>query len=136
MKALKYVEYVLFLIGVLSLVYFLALAPTTDAGVGVMLIWAYIIVAIAVVVTILFPVLNLFTNPKGAVRSLLGLALLVVLIGVSYALSSDAPIITPADTFDNPLTLKITDTQLYTAYVMLAVAVLAVIGGEIRNALK
>lgn len=103
---------------------------------ALMLDWAYILLGVAVVAAILFPLVHIIQNPKGAVQTLIGLAIVVVVVGISYALASDAPIVTAVQTFADPFSLKFSDTGLYTTYAALTVAILAIVVGEIGNVFK
>lgn len=133
MKKLSIIQYVLIAISVITVALFFVGASDVD----LMLIWGYILLAIAVAAVIILPLINLAKNPKGAVRSMVGLAIVVVLAIVCYALSSDVPVVNSAGGFfEDPFVLKISDTGLYLTYIALAVAILALIGGEIRNAFK
>lgn len=132
MKHLSIVRYILIAVSVLSiLLYF-----TNSVDVDLMLRWGYIMVAITVASVILLPLYNLIQNPKGAVRSLMGLVIIAVVVGVSYALSSAETVVTPATVYDDPLTLRFSDTGLYTTYIAFAATILAIFAGEIRNVLK
>lgn len=151
-KYIKYISYVLLLLGVGVLAYFLITSalypePTTEypvgtvgnvMGVNVMLIYAYIIFAIALVLAVVFPVINIVSNPRGAMRTLIGLGAMIVIFGASYLLASDAPVPNPAENgfFTNPAMLKLTDVGLYSAYAILAIAILVILWGEIRSAVK
>jgi hypothetical protein len=64
-------------------------------------------------------------NPKGAIQSLLGLILLIVVFVVAYALGSDASVKTGDGWYEDKFWLKITDMFIYSAYFLLGVAVLA-----------
>ncbi len=133
MKKLSIIQYVLIAISVITVALYFVGASDVD----LMLIWGYILLGIAVAAVIILPLLNLVKNPKGAVRSLVGLAIVVVLAGICYALSSDTPVVNSAGGFfEDSTVLKISDTGLYLTYIALAVAILVAIGGEIRNAFK
>ncbi len=136
MKWVKYLRYLFLGISVLTLVYFI-FAPSESAGAGVMLTWAYILLGLTVLVSVIFPLINLITNPKAAIRTLVGLLIVIAVLGLSYALASDEPIINSAGGFfENPFTLKLSDMGLYSAYIALAVTIVVIIAGEIRNAIK
>lgn len=107
-------------------------------GVNVMLIYTYIIFALAIIIAVVFPVINIISNPKGAMRSLIGLIAMIVIFLVSYLLASDAPVPNPAENgfFDDPVTLKLTDVGLYAGYAMFAIVIVVILWGEIRSAIK
>ena len=133
MKYLSIIRYVLLAISALTVILFFAGATDVD----LMLEWAYILLAATAAAAILFPLIGIVQNPKAALRSLVGLIIVVVVIGISYALASDVPV-TGSDgvVFDDNLTLKLSDTGLFAAYAAMAVAILAAVIGEISNAFK
>lgn len=151
-KYIKYLSYVMLLLGVGVFVYFVITSlmypePSTEfpvgtvgaaMGVNVMLIYTYIILAVALLIAIVFPVVNIVSNPKGAMRSLIGLVAMIVIFLVSYLLASDTPIPNPAANgyFDDPVTLKLTDVGLYSGYAILVIAFIVILWGEIRSAIK
>ena len=121
-KYIKYLSYVLLLLGVGVFVYFVVASvlypePATEfpvgtvgnaMGVNVMLIYAYVVFAVALVLAIMFPLINIISNPKGAMRTLIGVVAMLVIFFVSYLLSSDAPVPNPAANgyFTNSAVLK------------------------------
>lgn len=150
-KYIKILLYVLMGLGVAVLVYFLVVSamytePDTRFLVGtvgqamgtdVMLIYTYILVAIAIIVALAFPLVNIIKNPKAAMRSLIGLGIMIVILGVSYLVSSDVPVLdSSGNYFTNPTELKLADMGLFSAYIMLLGAFLLIIGTEIWNAIK
>lgn len=133
-KILSLIKYVLLAICAVTLV---IVMTRGENGVDLMLNWAYILLGIAIAASVLFPMFNLAQNPKGAMRTLLGLGLVVIIVGVSYAMSSVEPVANPAGGFfDKPSELKLTDTGLYTTYAALAGAIVLAVLGEIRNSFK
>ncbi len=132
MKYLSIIRYVL--LAVSALVVVLYFAGTTS--VDLMLRWAYVLLGGAAVLAVLMPLFNLAQNPKGALRSLAGLAIMAALLGVSYALSSDAPIVTAVNTFDDPTLLKVSDMGLFSMYAAMFAAVGSIVLGEIANIFK
>ncbi len=56
---------------------------------------------------------SLKDNPKGAIRSLAGIVLLVVVLIVAYAIGSDAPIMTGTGPYTDAFWLKMSDMLLY-----------------------
>lgn len=135
MKILQTLKYVFIVVSVLAVATLFFMSE--DAAVNLMLIWAYILMGISIAALIIMPAINLVKNPKGAMRSLSGLLVIVVLFGILYAVSSSEAVIGSDGTvFDNAMTLKLTDTGLYMAYFALAAAIVVALYGEIRNSLK
>lgn len=149
-KIFKYIKWLLVALmagGVIVFVYFLVTSimypepssysvGTVGAAMGanVMLIYAYILLAIAIVVALIFPIINIIKNPKGAMRSLIGLGIMIVVLAVTYFFSSDAPVQLPDQLITNQFVLRVSDMGLYTAYIMLVAAFLCIIYGEVRGA--
>lgn len=134
MKWTKYVQLVLLVICVAVFAMFLVQG---EAAVGLMLTWAYIILGLALLSAVVFPLISMFSNPKGAVRTLIGLVVIVAAIFGLYSLAGAEPMLLPnGDVFDNVTTLKLTDTGLYIAYLVLAAAFVAILFGELKSAFK
>ena len=77
-------------------------------------------------------------NPMGAIKSLLGLILLVVVLVVAWSVGSSETLTIPGyDGADNvPFWLKLTDMFLYTIYFLLVVTIVAIIGSSIKKKLS
>lgn len=77
-------------------------------------------------------------SPSNAVKSLLGVALLVAVLFVSWAVGDGTPLqITGYTGSDNvPFWLKITDMFLYSTYILLVVALLAILASSIKKRLS
>lgn len=128
MKYLSIIKYVLLAFSVLTIILF---------NIDLMLYWAYILLALTLVTALAFPLANIVQNPKGAMRSVIGLAIVLVVLGISYALASDIPVVNAAgDVYDNSTTLKLTDMGLYATYTALFGTILIILYFEIRNAFK
>ncbi len=134
MKWTKYVQIALLLVCVAVFVYFLMAG---EAAVGMMLTWAYIILGLALVSALVFPIAGMFSNPKGAIGTLIGLVVAAAAIFGLFSLASDAPMVLPnGDVVDNVTTLKLTDTGLYIAYLALIASFAAILFGELKSAFK
>lgn len=105
----------------------------TDA----MLALIYVMIGLAVVLTLVAAVVQfamaLKDNPKGAIRSLLGLVLLAAVLIISWFLGSDQTLsIQGYDGTDNvPFWLKVTDMFIYTIYFLLGTTIVAIIGSSV-----
>ena len=131
MKHIVIIRYVLMALCVVVIVLGLA----TD-NVDLLLRWLYVMMGLSIAAIVLFSIYAMAQNPKSAVKSLIGLAAILVLFGVAFALSSDVPVVTPTKTYSNSLGLKVADASLYATYILLVGAILAIIGGEVRNFFK
>jgi hypothetical protein len=103
------------------------------------LIWAYILVLITLIASIIFPLLSVLTNPRGLIRLGLVLAVTAVLVIISYVLSKDTPIdiigYTGTDNSD-PATLKMIDTVLFVTYMLFGLALASILYAIISRAFK
>lgn len=132
MKHIAIVKYVLIAISVITIL----LGAVVSDNVDLMLRWGYVMFGLAVACVVLLPLYTLAQNPKGALRSLAGLVIVLVIVGVSYAVGSDATIVTPSNTYDDAFQLKVSDAGLYTTYVAFVGAIVVILYGEVRNFFK
>lgn len=100
--------------------------------------WAYILLGITAGLTVIFSLVNMILNPQGAKKSLIGLAVAVVVIFIAYLLADDTLLHLPHyQGSDNvPETLKLVDTGLFTTYLLAGLAILAIVYSEISKAFK
>ena len=102
----------------------------------------YVLFGLAVAATIIAAVFQfgaaLKDNPAGAIKSLLGLVLLVVVLVVAWAMGDGTPMNIPGyDGTDNvPFWLKLTDMFLYSIYILFGATVLAIIFSSIKKKLS
>lgn len=102
----------------------------------------YALFAVAIAGTIFAAVLQfgsaLKDNPANAVKSLLGLVLLVVVLVVAWSMGDGTPMQIPgySGTDNVPFWLKVTDMFLYAIYILLFVTVVAIIGSGIKKKLS
>lgn len=100
--------------------------------------WAYILCGIAIIAAMLFPIVRLFSRPKEAMKSFIGLAIVIVLVLIAYAMADGTPMKLIGYTGpDNvPSMLIFSDTILYTMYFLFIAAVIAIAGTEIYRRVK
>lgn len=103
------------------------------------LIWAYILVLLTLIASIVFPLIAVISNPRALIRLALVLAGAAVLIVISYLLSKDTPIdiigYTGTDNRD-PGTLKMIDTVLFVTYMLFGLALASILYAIISRAFK
>lgn len=97
------------------------------------IIICYILLAVATLAAVVFPIIQFAQHPKNAKGALIGIGALIVVVGISYALSSD----------NNPSNMEITaeaakqvGTGLYAFYLLAAVAIVAVVYSEVAKLIK
>jgi len=103
------------------------------------LLWAYILVLITLIASIVFPLIAVISNPKALIRLLAVLAGAAVLIVIAYLVSKDTPIdiigYTGTDNTD-PGTLKMIDTVLFVTYMLFGIALASILYAIISRAFK
>ena len=110
----------------------------TDA----LIYWMYILFGIAVIITIAAAIYQFVTgfidSPMTAIKSLLGVNLIIVVFVISWAMGSDQPLVMPGyDGAENvPFWLKLTDMFLYTIYIMMGAMILLIFGFGIAKKFK
>jgi hypothetical protein len=103
------------------------------------LIWAYLLVLITLIASIVFPLIAVISNPKALMRLLAVLAGAAVLVVISWLISKDTPIdiigYTGTDNSD-PATLKMIDTVLFVTYMLFGIALASILYAIISRAFK
>jgi hypothetical protein len=143
-KAASIALYVLLLLGVI----FTALmflggniegeANDTPVYTDAILRFTYFIIALGVGAIIVFEIINLIMHPANAKRSGISIGIMVAVVALAYSLSDGTPLkILGYEGTDNvPSMLLVTDTGLYTFYILLGVLVLSIVGSEVSRLFK
>ncbi len=97
--------------------------------------WGVALVIGTTVITLLFEIVRLITNPKNAVRSLVSIALIALVVFIAYTLSDATILNLPGyEGSDNvPSMLMLSDTFLYTMYFLFGGAFLTIIYTEVSR---
>ena len=104
---------------------------------GLLITWCYILFGIAAISAIVFPILNMVQNPKGAKNALIGVVALVVVFGLGYALAGSEEFFThDGNLLADAATSKKSEAGLIAFYIMGAAAIGAVIFAEVSKMLK
>ncbi len=106
---------------------------------NVFILWAYILTGLSVGLAVIFPVIQMVTNPKNAKKGLIGIVALVVFIGIAYLLSSTELLgITNPDLiqFDVPSVLKYAGTMINSIYILALFAIVLMVYTEVAKAFK
>lgn len=139
MKYLSIIKYVLLIV---SAILVIAGAVTFVDGeenttLNLMLVWSFVMIVLTIALTVIMPLITVFQNPKSAVRSLIGLGLIVVVFLVSYALATDDPItLANGKVIDDSFDLKFSDTALWATYIAFAGVILSILYGELYKVFK
>jgi hypothetical protein len=144
-KILRIVLLVLLLVSVVFAAMFYA-GPTTMVGgeeapvyTETFIVWAYALAGIAVVMSLIFPIFQMVTNPAKAKKSITGILLLGVVIFVAYLIAGDTPLgITNPDLVhhDVPSTLKQVGTGIQSMYLLLGLAIASILYTEVAKIFK
>jgi len=129
--------YITITVTVIVVVYFFFFG-SSSAGVGTILIWAYILLALGVLCLILIPILNIGANPASLRKGAINIAFIVVLFGIAFLISSDAQTVATQAMLDPPssIAMKITDTGLFATYLLLLLAIGAILFGTLYANIK
>ena len=100
--------------------------------VGLYILYALLFVAVAT--AIIFPLINSFSNPSGLLKTGIGLGVILVLFGISYAISGSELTRTAIGAGLTESTVKLIGAGLIMFYIVLVGAVLALIYSEISKA--
>lgn len=135
---MKYISLITYVLGGISvlLVGLFMFNTSSDLLLDILMWWSYALVGIAVLVTLILPLINTIQNPKNAMRSVIGIAGVAVIVGIAFLFSSGETITTAVTVYDNELVLKLSDTGLYTTYVAFAAAIISVVAGEVSKTFK
>ena len=137
-KLPKIALWVLFLISiVITVLYVINIkSENLDAWTYTYLNWAYVTVGLTILAIILMPILT-FKQRTVKLRSiLLVIGITVVLVGGSYLLAPGTPVTLANGKVFEGSVVKLTDAGMYLTYILVACAVIAIIGGSVYNALK
>ena len=132
----KILELVLFLVSlVLFVVVFTAKPTTTDnTALDTFMYWIYLLVVLALCVTLLFPLFGAFKSKKKLLRLIILILGVVVVVGGAWLLAPGSPIETKAAVADGDF--KFADTVLYVTYFVVCVAIVSLIWSALRKAIK
>lgn len=102
---------------------------TSPEHTDLLIYWMYVLIFAAIALVLVFSCISFFKklkdSPMDAVKSMIGIILLVVIFVVAYAMSSDAPILINNELYKESSMLVMTDTFIYVQYVLLFVCALA-----------
>lgn len=103
------------------------------------ILWAYILTGMAVGLALVFPIIQMITNPKNAKKGLMGMVALVVVIAIAYFMSS-SELLGITDTalvqYDTPGTLRYAGMMINAVYLLSGLAILSMIYSEVSKAFK
>ncbi len=134
----KITVWVLFAVSILlTVLYIINIGGSKlDAWTYTYLNWAYVLVALSIILIVLLPILTLKQRTVKIKPLLITLAIAIVLVGGSYLLAPATPVTLATGTVVEGSVVKITDTSLYMTYILVVLSGVAIVGGSIFNALR
>lgn len=132
-KLFKYI-----LIGLLGLSAILSVLFMFDiVSEGLLITWCYVLLAIASLSAIIFPLITMAQNPKGAKNALIGVVGLIVVFGISYVLSgSEVYNDLDGNLLADAATSKKSEAGLIAFYILGAGAIGSIIYAEVSKMFK
>ena len=102
------------------------------------IIWTYILIFGAILVTGLFEVIGIISHPQKSFRTLISLGVLVVLVLVAFILADDTPLkLVGYEGTDNvPSMLILSDVFIFTLYLIVSISIILVIYTELSRFLR
>ncbi|MBU0765093.1 MAG: hypothetical protein KJ607_09690 [Bacteroidetes bacterium] len=129
-------QILLLVVSALMFVLYFAESINEDTFLG----WAYVLLIIGGAAVAVFALVNIFTNFRGMVKSLIGIVILAALVGIGYALASDEVMTgLKEETVGFVLTpglFKTVGTGIYTMYLLIIVGIASVVITEIVKIFK
>lgn len=133
----KILQIGLYVILAISLVLFVLFYINGESMTNTVLYWAYILLAITVLLLIGFPIVFFIKNPRKGLTVLFVLIGFIILFGISYLFASDA---TNAVIYEKrsitPGISRFIGASLIMVYILTGIAVLSLIYTGIINAFK
>ncbi|APA64778.1 hypothetical protein [Maribacter sp. 1_2014MBL_MicDiv] len=137
----KIIKIALIAIGVLSAVlwYLLPSAdmPAVEAAqsgaMNTMFIITYLLLGIAVVVSLVFTLKNLFSNPQGLKKTLFVVGGFLLVVGVSYVLASGTDVDPEFLAMEDESTIKKIGMGLNVFFILTIIAVLSLVIPAVKN---
>ena len=96
----------------------------------------YVLIGIAVVAVIVLPLIKAIDDPKTLIGTGIGLGILVVVFGISYAISGDEVLPRYVAQDVGPGISKVVGGLLTTMYLFLAAAVVGILFTEVSKVFK
>lgn len=104
---------------------------------GLLITWCYILLAVAGITAIVFPLINMAQNPKAAKNAFIGLGALVLICLVAYFMSGDEVHINlDGDLLADAATSQKSEAGLIAFYILGAGAIGSIIFAEVSKMFK
>lgn len=104
---------------------------------GLLIMWCYVLLGIASITAIVFPLINMAQNPKSAKNALIGVVALAVVCGIGYTLAGSEEFFTlDGKLLADASSSKYSEAGLIAFYIMGAAAIVAVVYAEVSKMFK
>ena len=131
-KTLNILLYVL--LGASALLGVLFYADSVSAD--IVIYWCYALFALGAIAAIVFPLITMVKNPKGAKSALIGVGALVLIFVVSYALADDTMTDKYAKFISSPEASKRVSMGLIAFYILAVGAILSIAISSVTKLFK
>lgn len=98
--------------------------------------WTYTLLLVSIALVVILSIAGLANDTSSLKRTGFTLLLAIVVIGISYLFASGDPVVVNIDEQPTYTTLKMTDTGLMLTYLLLAAAILSIVGGSVMRIIK
>lgn len=132
-KILKIIVLILSLIGIVLLA---TILTGNDGVISAYMSMAYIVLALAIIFTLVFSLTQVFTNKENLKKTLISLGLFLLIIAVSYALAEGNEVTKNGVVVASESASKWVGAGLMTFYALAAIAIGAMIYSGIRKLIK
>ncbi len=123
------------LLGLSALLSFLFMFDVVSEG--LLITWCYILLAIAAISAVVFPIMTMVKNPKGAKNALIGVGALILICLIGYFMSgAEEHINLDGDLLADAATSKKSEAGLIAFYILAAGAIGAIIFAEVSKMFK
>jgi len=135
MKLARILELILLGISAVLLVLFFTSPHETasDPIVNTYLYWTYILFFVALVLLVIFQLIQIFSSKRGIINFVLLLVGIAVLVGLSFVLAKGGPVNTSVAYTES--VSKFNDAALILTYILGGAAIVALLWSIIRNAI-
>ncbi len=104
---------------------------------GMLIAWCYILLGIAAVTAVVFPLITMAKNPKGAKNALIGVAALIVICVIGYVMAgNEVHIDYEGVLLADEGTSQLSEAALIAFYILGAGAIGSIIYAEVSKMLK
>ncbi len=105
-------------------------------GTETLMYWCYILMGISIVIAVVFSIANMIKIPKSAKSAIIGIAALVVVLLISYALASDEVTEAYADFISGPEASRRVGMGLIAMYILGIGAIASILFSGISKLFK